>query len=195
MGRDWYTSITCTDIRWLKNVMRDKRTYPNVSMSMDVNSTLSVMAIGNMSVMSSPREKPAKRRGMLTDGEIELVPRGEERPGHGAREADENRLAVQHRNRREMMARFLYRTGTSALLSDSRNEDGSDSITAFTVSSMVEYIPCTSLGEPQSCMEPFPNRVSEVAVPVHKLGRNLSFVDVLVAMDDVVPVLSQTLLE
>ncbi|RYP41518.1 hypothetical protein DL768_010484 [Monosporascus sp. mg162] len=50
----------------------------------------------------------------------------------------------------------------------------------------------TSLGDPQSCIDLLPNKIKEVAAPVHRLGWNFSFIDVLVAMEEVVLVLAQT---
>ncbi|WYZ36409.1 hypothetical protein EsH8_XIV_000009 [Colletotrichum jinshuiense] len=47
---DWYTSATCSDIRWIKNenVTRDPHKYPDIAMSMCINLTLGSIAIGNM---------------------------------------------------------------------------------------------------------------------------------------------------
>ncbi|RYP59468.1 hypothetical protein DL771_010895 [Monosporascus sp. 5C6A] len=88
-----------------------------------------------------------------------------------------------------------YKTGTSVRLIDSENEDGFNFITAFTVSIMTKHTPWTSLGDPQSCMNPFPNKIREVAVPAHKLGWNFSFVHTIVAMDDVILIYPHTPLE
>ncbi|KAH7001766.1 hypothetical protein B0J12DRAFT_692613 [Macrophomina phaseolina] len=53
LGLDWYTSITCSDVRWLKNVTRDISTYPDARRDMDISSTLGAIAIGNMSMVTN----------------------------------------------------------------------------------------------------------------------------------------------
>ncbi|TLS20632.1 uncharacterized protein PpBr36_11069 [Pyricularia pennisetigena] len=68
-------------------------------------------------------------------------------------------------------------------------------MTSFTVSTMTEHMPCMSLGDPHSCMDPFPNKVRDVAVPVLRLGWNFSLVNELVATDEVTPDMEQILLE
>ena len=53
LGLDWYTSVTCSDVRWIKNVMRGATTDSNVSMSTDISSILGSIFIGNMSMIAS----------------------------------------------------------------------------------------------------------------------------------------------
>jgi len=52
LGLDWYTSATCTDIRWLKNVIRNPDMYPNARMDTNINSVLGSIFLGNMSLIT-----------------------------------------------------------------------------------------------------------------------------------------------
>ena len=52
LGLDWYTSVTCSDIRWIKNVIRDRRRYPNVRLDCDAGSILGAILLGNMDRIS-----------------------------------------------------------------------------------------------------------------------------------------------
>lgn len=52
LGLDWYTSATCSDIRWLRNVIRDPRRYPGVRMTTDISSILGSFFLGNLSMIS-----------------------------------------------------------------------------------------------------------------------------------------------
>lgn len=52
LGFDWYTAATCSDVRWLKSVIRDPSTYPGVRLDTDINSTLGAIFLGNMSLMT-----------------------------------------------------------------------------------------------------------------------------------------------
>lgn len=48
LGTDWYTSVTCSNINWIKSVMRTTNDNQTVNMTTDINSLLGSMAIGNM---------------------------------------------------------------------------------------------------------------------------------------------------
>ncbi len=48
LGADWYTSATCSDIRWIKEELRRTNPDSRVNMTADINSLLGAMAIGNM---------------------------------------------------------------------------------------------------------------------------------------------------
>lgn len=52
LGFDWYTAATCSDVRWLKNVIRDPTTYPGVRLDTDIDSTLGSIFLGNMSLIT-----------------------------------------------------------------------------------------------------------------------------------------------
>ncbi|KAI6986062.1 hypothetical protein KC359_g8917 [Hortaea werneckii] len=56
LGLDWYTSATCSDVRWIRKVIREK----NVSLSTDISSVLGSIFIGNMSLYSSRILNPMK---------------------------------------------------------------------------------------------------------------------------------------
>jgi len=56
LGLDWYTSSTCSDVRWFKNVIRTGVTNPDVSMSTDISSVLGAIFIGNLSMIVSKPE-------------------------------------------------------------------------------------------------------------------------------------------
>lgn len=45
---DWYTSVTCSNILWIKEELRKVHTRTSIDMSTDINSLLGAMAIGNM---------------------------------------------------------------------------------------------------------------------------------------------------
>ena len=49
LGLDWYTSATCSDVRWIRDVMRNG----DVSLSTDISSVLGSIFIGNMSMIAS----------------------------------------------------------------------------------------------------------------------------------------------
>lgn len=53
LGLDWYTSVTCSDVRWFKDVMRNPSMRPRLNMSTDITSVLGSIFIGNMS-MTAP---------------------------------------------------------------------------------------------------------------------------------------------
>ena len=53
LGLDWYTSVTCSDVRWIKNVMRNAYSSTPVSLTTDVSSILGSIFIGNMSMFTS----------------------------------------------------------------------------------------------------------------------------------------------
>jgi hypothetical protein len=53
LGLDWYTSVTCSDVRWFKDVIRDPNTRARLNMSTDISSVLGSIFIGNMS-MTAP---------------------------------------------------------------------------------------------------------------------------------------------
>ena len=57
-GLDWYTSATCSDVRWIKTVVRclDPKIRPN--MSTDISSVLGSIFIGNMSMMTFSNSLP-----------------------------------------------------------------------------------------------------------------------------------------
>lgn len=48
LGADWYTSLTCSDVRWVKNVMRGTVVTGDIDMTTDVSTTLGSMLLGNM---------------------------------------------------------------------------------------------------------------------------------------------------
>ncbi len=50
MQADWYTSITCSNITWLKSVTRDPNSI--VDMSTDISSMLGAIFLGNMSLFA-----------------------------------------------------------------------------------------------------------------------------------------------
>lgn len=52
LGFDWYTAATCSDIRWLKNVIRDPDRYPDVRLDTNIDSTLGAIFLGNMSMIT-----------------------------------------------------------------------------------------------------------------------------------------------
>ena len=54
LGLDWYTSLTCSDVRWMKNEMRTK----NVSLSTDISSLLGSIFLGDMSLFGSGSNLP-----------------------------------------------------------------------------------------------------------------------------------------
>ena len=49
LGLDWYTSVTCSDVRWIKQVIRNE----DVVLSTDISSILGAIFIGNMSLITS----------------------------------------------------------------------------------------------------------------------------------------------
>ncbi len=49
---DWYTSFTCSDIRWFKYVLRDPTRYPHARMDTDISSTLGAIFIGNLDMIT-----------------------------------------------------------------------------------------------------------------------------------------------
>lgn len=65
LGLDWYTSVTCSDVRWIKQVLRNRDKYPNARMDSDVNSTLGSFFLGNMSVIVSTNESRTKDSDMI----------------------------------------------------------------------------------------------------------------------------------
>lgn len=48
LATDWYTSVTSSNILWIKDELRKDRTVTGVRMSMDINSLSGSIAIGNM---------------------------------------------------------------------------------------------------------------------------------------------------
>lgn len=52
LGLDWYTAATCSDIRWIKNVIRDPSRYSEVRMDTNIDSTLGAIFLGNMSMIT-----------------------------------------------------------------------------------------------------------------------------------------------
>jgi hypothetical protein len=48
LGLDWYTSVTCSDIRWIRDVIRNRQRYPYVRTDCDVGSILGAILLGNM---------------------------------------------------------------------------------------------------------------------------------------------------
>lgn len=58
LGLDWYTSVTCSDVRWFKDVIRDGIADPSISMSTDISSVLGAIFIGNLSMIVSRPEIP-----------------------------------------------------------------------------------------------------------------------------------------
>lgn len=69
---DWYTSATCSDIRWLKNVIRDPCKYPGVRTDMNVNSILGSIFLRNMSMITPENtgEHGSGTMKMNTDTEV-----------------------------------------------------------------------------------------------------------------------------
>ncbi|KAI9714695.1 MAG: hypothetical protein M1828_001124 [Chrysothrix sp. TS-e1954] len=51
LGIDWVTSVTCSDVRWFKNVIRSEDLIDSVCASTDISSVLGLILIGNMSVI------------------------------------------------------------------------------------------------------------------------------------------------
>lgn len=49
LGLDWYTSATCSDVRWIRDVMRKE----DVTLSTDISSVLGSIFLGNMSLIAS----------------------------------------------------------------------------------------------------------------------------------------------
>ena len=47
-GADWYTSFMCSDVRWIRNVLRNDFSFANPDTRSDVSSTLGSIMIGNM---------------------------------------------------------------------------------------------------------------------------------------------------
>ncbi|KAL9122247.1 MAG: hypothetical protein Q9187_001199 [Circinaria calcarea] len=62
MGGDWYTSITCSDIRWLKSELRKSAVDGSVNMTTDVSTILGSMALGNMSKFAPFASSRTRRR-------------------------------------------------------------------------------------------------------------------------------------
>ena len=58
VGLDWYTSVTCSDVRWIKNVIRGAVPNVSVSNSTDISSVLGSIFIGNMSMMTFSNSLP-----------------------------------------------------------------------------------------------------------------------------------------
>ncbi|KAM3497494.1 hypothetical protein MY10362_009155 [Beauveria mimosiformis] len=53
LGLDWYTSVTCSDVRWFRDIMRNPNMRGRLNMSTDITSVLGSIFIGNMS-MTAP---------------------------------------------------------------------------------------------------------------------------------------------
>ncbi|KAF4460187.1 hypothetical protein FALBO_13028 [Fusarium albosuccineum] len=45
---DWYTSATCTNVTWMKDILKTGLTDPTINMVTDINSLLGSLAMGNM---------------------------------------------------------------------------------------------------------------------------------------------------
>lgn len=54
LGLDWYTSLTCSDVRWIKNEMRTR----DVNLSTDISSLLGSIFLGDMSLFASKPSIP-----------------------------------------------------------------------------------------------------------------------------------------
>lgn len=52
LGFDWYTAATCSNVRWLKEVIRDRERYPDVRLDTNIDSTLGSIFLGNMSMIT-----------------------------------------------------------------------------------------------------------------------------------------------
>jgi hypothetical protein len=52
MQADWYTSITCSNISWLKDVTRNPSHNTFVDLSTDISSMLGAIFLGNMSLFA-----------------------------------------------------------------------------------------------------------------------------------------------
>lgn len=48
LGLDWYTLVTCSDIRWIKDVIKDRQRYPNARLDCDAGSILDAILLRNM---------------------------------------------------------------------------------------------------------------------------------------------------
>lgn len=51
LGLDWYTSVTCSDIRWIKNEIRSPKGGAHVRLDTNISSTLGAIFLGNMSMI------------------------------------------------------------------------------------------------------------------------------------------------
>ena len=58
VGLDWYTSVTCSDVRWIKTVIRGTDMNINPNTSTDISSVLGAIFIGNMSMMTFSNSLP-----------------------------------------------------------------------------------------------------------------------------------------
>lgn len=50
LGLDWYTSLTCSDIRWLKNIMRTREQRRGLVMHTDTSTVLGTIFLGDLSL-------------------------------------------------------------------------------------------------------------------------------------------------
>ena len=55
LGLDWYTSVTCTNVRWIKETMRDTTIQQRLNLSTDISSVLGLIFIGNTNEYDSAR--------------------------------------------------------------------------------------------------------------------------------------------
>lgn len=72
LGLDWVTSVTCSNVKWFKNVIRSENALGNVSMSTDISSVLGSIFIGNMSMITNT-PSTAYRTGTVIESEMSTV--------------------------------------------------------------------------------------------------------------------------
>lgn len=70
LGLDWYTSATCSDVRWIKNVIRTWPDNPAIRASTDCSSLLGSILLGNMTMITGGIVSPRGARTVADDDSV-----------------------------------------------------------------------------------------------------------------------------